>query len=284
MRWVTGRHSDGERGDSSPLWGGATRRATAGESAHSREAALRGRGLILWLALLLVCPVLRADDSAAFDAAARLYAQGKFREAAEAYGKLLQSGQLTAAVLFNQGNAWLQAEQIGHAIAAYRQARRVAPRDPDIVQNLHAARQKVQGAPPVNESLVGAVLRKVSLNEWAIGASAALWLLSAVLIAREVSSGLRRKLRPLAWLAGTAAALAWACLLAAAWLQRGEAAIVTVPEAVARYGPLEESQSAFTLGDGAETRVRDRKGEWLQLEDGAGRKGWVNIAQVQVLP
>jgi uncharacterized protein YgiM (DUF1202 family) len=61
-------------------------------------------------------------------------------------------------------------------------------------------------------------------------------------------------------------------------------AVVVTQEAVARSGPFDEAQSAFTVHDGAELAVVDWKNEWLQVTDGSGRIGWLPQKQVEILP
>src|SRR5689334_17765004 len=82
---------------------------------------------------------------AAFDAANKLYEQGKYAEGAGAYEKILQTGTASPALYFNLGNAFFKSGQIGRAIIAYRQAQRLTPRDPDVRANLQFARNQVQG-------------------------------------------------------------------------------------------------------------------------------------------
>src|SRR5581483_1564421 len=59
--------------------------------------------LFLLIALFLgsVSPGFAADVSSDFDAANNLYAQGRFTDAAAAYEKLLQAGQVSPAIYFN---------------------------------------------------------------------------------------------------------------------------------------------------------------------------------------
>jgi len=59
---------------------------------------------------------------------------------------------------------------------------------------------------------------------------------------------------------------------------------VTVGQATARTGPLDDAQVAFTARDGVEMRVLDRHDDWVQAADGAGKIGWFSTKQVQVLP
>src|SRR5580765_1961801 len=94
--------------------------------------------MVVWILLALTLfglsnAPLRAENLAtAFDQANRLYEQGKYAMAATAYEKLLQSEPASPALYFNLGNAWFKAGQSGRAIAAYRQAEMLAPRDPNL--------------------------------------------------------------------------------------------------------------------------------------------------------
>ncbi len=65
-------------------------------------------GLIIALLAALPCLVRAQDASSAFDAANKLYEQGKFRYAAEAYEKVLPESFASAALYFNEGNAWFK--------------------------------------------------------------------------------------------------------------------------------------------------------------------------------
>src|SRR5215467_3632580 len=99
---------------------------------------------LLWL---MLCSFRLEGQSVAnaFDAANKLYEQGKFNEAAAAYEQVTNSGQVSTALYFNLGNAFFKAGQIGRAIVAYYQAERLNPRDSDLRANLQFARNQVQG-------------------------------------------------------------------------------------------------------------------------------------------
>ena len=81
-----------------------------------------------------------------FTAANKLYAEGKFAEAAKAYEKILADRRASPALLFNYGNAEFKSGNLGQAIAAYRRAELLAPRDAEIRANLDFVRNQVQGA------------------------------------------------------------------------------------------------------------------------------------------
>jgi tetratricopeptide (TPR) repeat protein len=244
----------------------------------------RVKALILTL-LFSLAPLLpvraAADPALAFAEANRLYEQGKFSEAAAAFDSIRTSGVVSSALLFNLGNARFKAGETGRAIAAYHEALRLAPRDPDALANLRFARESV-GARPA-EPAWRRGLRSLTLNEWALLASAALWLWLGILIAGVLrpawrsTLGLWRRLAFAAFFVGVAISVA-------TWLDRARHpfAVVVADEAVVRYGPIDESQSHYTLRDGVEVEVLDRNGDWLQVRDAQRRTGWVKKSQVVV--
>jgi len=219
---------------------------------------------------------LRAEEvTAAFDAANKFYAEGKYMEAVGAYEKILETGRASSAIYFNLGNAFFKSGQIGHAIAAYRQAESISPRDPDLRANLQFARNQVQG-PTLRPRLWESWLGRLSLNEWTWLASGAIWLTFALLTVRWLWPSVARSLTNWTWLAAVIAVLLTSCAFAALVTgSTARTAFIIVTEAAVRTGPFEESPNAFTVRDGAELRVLDRKGDWLQVTDGTRRVGWV---------
>ena len=254
---------------------------------HGRRAPLAG--LKIWV---LVCGFCLASSAwavtspaaAEFDAANNLYAQGKFNQAADAYEKIVKSGQVSAAVYFNLGNAWFKSGQMGRALEAYRQAERIAPRDPDVRANLQFTRNQVQG-PSLSPTRAQRWLGRLTLNEWTWLAGVVVWVWFALLTVPQLQPKLKPALKCWVLATGLAAAGLCACL-GTAWYGNAHArsAIVIIREATVRTSPLEESQPAFTVRDGAELRVLDQKDEWLQVTVDSGRIGWVRKDQVVSSP
>jgi tetratricopeptide (TPR) repeat protein len=242
-----------------------------------------------WLVLSLVlmfganARLFAVQALVAFDQANKLYEEGKYAEAAAAYAQLAQGDHASAAIYFNLGNAWFKARQPGRAIAAYRRAERLAPRDPDVKANLNFVRKYLnETAPP--GSWRQRWLGRLALDEWSIAASAAFWLWLGLLAVGELRIDWRKRLRA-AVIANGLVACALLLCLGLLWFDQAtmRSAVVVVPEAVVRYGPLDESQSAFQLRDGAEIVVLDEKGDWLEVRDAARRDGWLKRDQVVVL-
>jgi hypothetical protein len=220
------------------------------------------------------------DTPAGFEAANRLYMEEKYSEAATTYGILEQSGQKSAALYFNWGNALFKSQQLGRAIAAYRQALELAPRDPDIRANLEFARKQRQG-PSLSPNKSQQWLRRLTLNEWAVLTAAAIWIFFGALAFLQWRPALIRSLRGVLAVVGVGAMILCGCAITAFHDRRGDRlAIVVTPDATVHNGPLDQSPNAFTVHDGAELAVLDRKDEWLQVEVDGGRAGWIRKDQV----
>ena len=224
-----------------------------------------------------------------FDKANKLYEQSRFPEAAGAYQELIRSGLASPTLYFNLGNAFFKSGQTGRGIAAYRQAQRLAPRDPSIVFNLQFARKKVDGLDVDSTPAWQSWLAKLTLDEWTLLATGGFWLWFLLLALREYRTDLRKALQGYTLSAGVAALFLGCCLAMAVRDRDGTgSAVVTVQDAVVRYGPLEESPVHFQLRDGSEVAVLDEKKapdggtkeSWLQVRDSAQRVGWLKRGQV----
>ena len=164
-------------------------RPQVGPTLHDsrRRCTLRIRWFAFFTWALTVAAASPAALSDPFDSANRLYEQGKFPEAASAYEGLIRSGPVSPALYFNLGNAWFKSGQTGRAIAAYRRAERIAPRDPDLRANLQFVRNQVQG-PTLLPDRWERGLSRLTVNEWTVLAAVALWLAAPWLAAHTLAA------------------------------------------------------------------------------------------------
>lgn len=227
---------------------------------------------------------LTADAQNDFGAANRDYAAGKFAEAANLYEIILQHGGVSPSLLFNAGNAEFKAGHLGKAIAAYRRAELLAPRDAELRANLAFVRNQVQG-PTLRESSWQKWVGTLTLNEGALLTAVLFWTLFALLALRQLKPALAPKFRTATRLVLTLTIFSGAILgLQAANHFNSSVAVVTVADATARSGPFDDAQSVFTSRDGAELKVLDQHDDWVQVANNAGKIGWLNKKQVAVLP
>jgi tetratricopeptide (TPR) repeat protein len=227
---------------------------------------------------------LTADALNDFNAASRLYAEGKYSDAANLYAVIFQHGGVSPSLLFNVGNAEFKAGHLGKAIAAYRQAELLAPRDAELRANLAFVRNQVQGA-TLRESRWQNWVGSLTLNEGALLTAVFFWALFALLALRQLKPALTPKLQTATCLAVLLTIFSGAVLaLQAANRFNASIAVVTSADATARSGPFDEAQSVFSARDGAELKVLDRHDDWVQVANGAGKIGWLSRKQVAVLP
>ncbi len=225
-----------------------------------------------------------ADLAADFSSANRLYAEGKFARAADAYQQLMDSTGTSANLLFNYGNAEFKAGNLGRAIAAFRRAELLAPRDAEIRANLDYVRNQVQGATS-REPRWQEWLGQLTLNEWTLLTAAAFWLSLMLFAARQLRPALVPRLKSVT----TLCVLLTLCLGAGMGLQAAShfsksVAVVTAAKATALSGPYDDAQDAFAVHDGAELPVLSRHDNWVQVTDAGGKIGWLNTSQAQVVP
>jgi tetratricopeptide (TPR) repeat protein len=241
-------------------------------------------GTFCWSALLLLglSRWLGAATPAAtaFDAANRLYEQGKYAEAATAYEAITAQAGVSAGLLFNQGNAWFRAGEQGRAIAAYRRAARLAPRDPDILANLQFARKTASEGTDPSLRLRPSWHHRLSLREWVLGFSVCWWLSFLLLGIGRVKPTWRKGLRPVLLIFALASLGTGFGVVRTQWEQAHHRyGVIIAKSGVARQGPLEEARSAFSLRDGLEVEILDQKEEWRQVRDSLQRTGWLKSSQ-----
>jgi len=239
---------------------------------------------IILFALVFAGNLFAVDAAADFSAANKLYAQGKFPDAAKAYETILATGAQSPALLFNDANAEFKSGRLGRAIAGYRRAALLAPRDPDIRANLAFVRNQVQGATG-RERFWQNGFSTLTLNEGAVLTAVLFWLMCALLVARQLRPALAPKLKGITRIFAVLTACSASVLV---WQTANHfssaTAVVTTDNATVRSGPFDDAQNAFTARDGAELSVLGRRDDWVQVTDGTGKSGWLPAKQVEVLP
>jgi tetratricopeptide (TPR) repeat protein len=238
------------------------------------------------LLLAATAPGCRAGSADEFKAANALYDAGKFSEAITAYEQIQPK---TANLFFNLGNANFRAGQVGRAVLNYERARRLEPRDPDILANLKFAEQKlgvddVNAPPTAWQRILRTIVDSHTPGEWSAYELTGVWL--AVL-----ALGLMLWIRSARTLLLTGAVAAFALLLAAGSALSDQMihehaaprAVVLVRRAEARFAPLSDSTVHFQLNEGTEVGVCEDRDQWLLVERADGQQGWVKRDAVELV-
>ncbi len=208
-----------------------------------------------------------------------------FLRAAALYQEILDSGFVSGAVFYNQGNAFMRAGQRGRAIAAYRQAQRYRPRDPYLEANLQAALGS-QPTRPAASLIDYVVFWKAWLSYpekfQATGALAGLTFIFG--IARLFSQ--RRSLFSRLGAASFALTLVLGFSAGYDWyrFESIEHGVIIRNDVIARKGNAASYEPAFTesLSEGTEFEIVERRGNWILIRLTKSQAGWVEEESVVV--
>ncbi len=205
-----------------------------------------------------------------------------FLRAAALYQSILDRGVVSGVVLYNQGNAYMQAGQRGRAVAAYRRAKRYRPRDPYLEANLQFA-LAADGRSGRRRPLIEYVL---FWQPWLSYPEKFHVTFAAALVTFALGvAALFRRRRLFGRLAVVGAAIALLLAFSAGYdWYRYEAVthgVVVRDDVIARKGNAATYEPAFTepLSEATEFRLIERRGDWL-LVGLSGGKGWVREADV----
>ncbi len=121
------------------------------------------------------------------NAAASAYDQGNIAEAESIYLSQLKNGYGNASLLYNLGNCAYRKGDYGNAIAYYESARRLAPRDSDIIENLNFVRDQLN-LPSIYQhdnplDIIHSFQDKLRPDEWGLAAGLiwfAFWIILGV--------------------------------------------------------------------------------------------------------
>ena len=228
-------------------------------------------------------------ESARTDPAA---AQKYFAQAANGFDKVVKSGVTNGKLLYNLGNAQVQAKQIGSGIGSYLQAQRIMPGDSQLQSNLAHARSLVKdrfdsGGGILMED-VSDWWHLISFNSrltlagmfWIAAWSIAAFLLHQPTAARHETA--RVLVRRAAWGLAICGVILGATVVsditaAQLWPQ----GVTTSDGVMVRKGNGDgfDPQFAEPLSQGVEFRVLQRRPGWLLIRLGDGKSGWISATQ-----
>ncbi len=226
-----------------------------------------------------------ADVVQLFKEANQLYADGKFTEAVKTYEKAAQV-KPTAEIYYNLGNAYFKNKELGKAILNYERARKLDPRDPDIISNLSYANRLIEYK---IEDKRNWYIRKLSelIGYFKYEECWPLFLVSYFVFLVNLLISFIRK-RPLFGKLTTVLfsfVIISALPLVLKFAQTGmsDEAVTTVKQAEVRYGPSTLDQIAFRLAEGLKVSVHDHKQDWYRIRLRDGRSGWVPESDITII-
>ena len=216
-----------------------------------------------------------AQGSDAFSRANEEYNAGRYREAIELYEQAIASGQTTAALFYNLGNAWFRADDLGRAILNYERALALEPQHPEAEANLRLARDKAR-ALDLQANWWDRLTTRASAAHYSIAGAISFWVaafaVAALILARRRSA----KLVGTIVLAVTILAVTSGALYALETGKRGRAvAIVVAPKIEARLATADSASSVLALPAGSKIKILSRRGDWIYAALPNDLRGWI---------
>lgn len=232
------------------------------------------------------------DLDSLWTAGVQAYTDGKFSDASAAWTSIEESGQKSAKLYYNLGNAWFKQGNYPKAILNYERALRLDPSYSDARYNLEFTSNFVQDKiEPVPEFILKSVARKVCYvmgsNAWAV---IFLVLLAAALVMGLLfllgsSVGKRRA----GFYCGIVLLLLSAGVLSFSIWQKSDSvktdtAIVMSPVSSVKSSPSSgSSKDLFVIHEGTKVTILDEVGTWRNISLADGRQGWIPASDIEII-
>lgn len=233
---------------------------------------------------IAVSPVFAQSD-AEFAKANQDYAQNNFKEAISGYETLVRSGQWSANVFYNLGNAYFRAGDFGRAILNYERALALEQHHPEATANLQIARDEAR-ALEMQESWPERYLKFASINQYTMTAAVAFW--AGLFCVVGLIFARRRSAAVIALLIFSLLVFVIA-ILAIYELDHGgkgrALAIVTGKDVQARLATADTANSVLALPPGSEVKILSTRGDWVYAALPNNLRGWIpaqSAEQVQL--
>ncbi|MCL1937176.1 MAG: tetratricopeptide repeat protein [Candidatus Azobacteroides sp.] len=219
------------------------------------------------------------------------YTQGDFNKAVELYQQAIEKNGISAGIYYNMGNSYYRLNQIAPAILYYERSLLLSPGNKDTRSNLEIARlNAVDKIEPVGEFFLAegynAVKNLYSTDQWSYMAIGCFLLaligLSFFFFSRKI---LLKKM-------GFYAALVFLvfCLLANTFafnqkkmLTHRNTAIIFSPTTTLKSSPDNSGTDLFILHEGTKVEVKNKLGEWNEIETADGNVGWIKSNEIEII-
>ena len=240
---------------------------------------MKGRKLLVDLCCAVVCTFVGASAFAQseteFTKANQEYAEGHFKEAIDRYEALVRSGQWSANLFYDLGNAYFRTGDFGRAILNYERALTLERHHPEAAANLQIVRDEAR-ALEMQPSWSERYLQLASINQYSIAAAAAFWV--AIFCIASLVFARRRSAAAIAF-STFSLLMAALSILAIYQLDTGSKgralAIVTGKEVQARLATADTANSVLALPPGSEIKILSIRGDWIYAALPNNLRGWI---------
>ncbi len=222
-----------------------------------------------------------AQQAGEWEKANEAYAAGRYPEAIERYDGLVRTGETSAALFYNLGNAAFRTDDLGRAILHYERALTLEPHHPEAQTNLRLAQDKAR-ALQFRQSRWDRAVTWATTTQYTAAAAASFWIAAFACAAWLLA---RRRSRATAT-CFVFALLTCALALAAASLREtgnsGRARAVIVGKNIeARLATADNAGSVLALPPGSEIKILSMRGDWVYAALPNEARGWIPAQAIE---
>ena len=246
---------------------------------------------VLYIIITLFSLGTFSQNESVFQEANTLYNDGKYQDAIDKYESIIKSGQHSAELYFNLGNANYKLNKIAPSIFYYEKALRLNPNDREIQNNLAFAQNMtidaIEQVPEVGMTkFLNKIINVFSFDTWAKLSIVFMLMFVSLFILYYFSYTTQKK--RLAFIASNGALFLMLIALAFAFqkydlTQKDKPAIVFSQEAEVKSEPNLRSSEAFRIHEGTKVQILDTVNNWKKIKLADGKTGWVPSDDIKAL-
>ena len=232
-----------------------------------------------------------AQDNKLFNEGNALYNEGKYAEAIDKYKVILDSGQHSAELYYNMGNAHYKLNNVAESVYYFEKALQLAPGDKEIQNNLAYAQNMTIDAidvqPEVGFSkLFKSIVNYLDYEVWAKLSIIFMALFVALFLWYYFSSNTGKK--RVAFISFIVSLFCFAMTFSLAFQKlemdkKNNPAIVFAHESSVKNDPNPNGQELFQLHEGTKVQILESFENWDKIKLSDGKIGWIRASDIKPL-
>jgi len=251
----------------------------------------RLRNILLFLFTITTLLTAQSGSKRFFEEGNQAYARGDYHAALQWYQRIESMGYESSELYYNIGNCYYKLDEIGKAILYYERARKLAPHDKEILENLQLANLKVADRIEMPPRFIlfewwDAFKSYLTLSQLT-RLSAISYVLFILLLILYIF------LRPPRWrkvvlilmitAAGAMLITSYLLYVNVQHENKNKEAVVLAPVVTVLSAPEENGTDVFVLHEGVKVRLDEQRGEWTKISLPDGKNGWLKMETLGVI-
>lgn len=240
---------------------------------------------------LLLAFIATAQNEKLFDQATEAYNNGDYEKAIGLYNSILDSGQHSAAVYYNLGNAYYKLNNIAESIYNYEKSLLLNPNDEEVKTNLgYAQNMTLDAIDTLPQTGLAKIYKSITsiltFDQWAYISIVFMVLFVLFYIAFYYFKFSTKK----RWAFISSLIALFLCIISIVFAAIGKRdfnldnpAIIFAEEIAVNTEPNIGSETVFTLHSGTKVNVLETLNNWKKIELSDGKTGWVPQTELKLL-